>query len=116
MLISLDGAIRVCEFDAVLSYDPSVLEIVRIDDELSLSIISNYSKTNGTILFNYSNTKDRTKTADIMEITFKIKDDATVKDTVVGLKQMKVISRISDEGLGVTDTDYAFVDGVVHIQ
>ena len=51
-----------------------------------------------------------------MEITFKIKDDATVKDTVVGLKQMKVISRISDEGLGVTDTDYAFVDGVVHIQ
>ena len=116
MLISLAGSIRVCEFDAVLSYDPSVMEIISIDDELSLSIVSNYSKTNGTILFNYSNTKDRTKAADIMEITFKIKDDAVVKDTVVGLKQMKVISRISDDGVGVTDTDYSIVDGVVHIQ
>ena len=115
IMFSLEGTVKLCQFQMELKFDPSILSIVDIDTDFGLDITSNWLQDEGRILLNFSRTTDRKKRADIMEITLKINEGVTATDAIIALQKMVKLSSVDNATGEVTEAPYSFVDGIIHI-
>ena len=115
IMFSLEGTVKLCQFQMELKFDPSILSIVDIDTDFGLDITSNWLQDEGRILLNFSRTTDRKKRADIMEITLKIKEGVTATDTIIALQKMVKLSSVDNATGEVTEAPYSFIDGIIHV-
>lgn len=76
VLISLKGQVKTCGFDLSILYDDG-LELVSYDDDYMDIVVNTDAYSNG-IKLNYSATRDLTKSKDIIELTFRIKNGSKV--------------------------------------
>lgn len=108
VLIKIDGKVKTCGFDLTINYSDE-LELVSIDDDLDLDIVSNSNTGSNIIYLNFSSATDKTKSKDIIELTFKVKE--TTKSALPIEVSVEAIKEIS--GNKVVDTEYVVVDGFV---
>lgn len=113
MLLTLDGTIKLCGFDFELCYDTSVLELVSYDDELSVDLVSSHNSQNGQLRFNYSSgIKNRTKRAEVIELTFRVLNTEKAYSEV-SLKPVSVICL--NENNDILSAESVAIDGRVFI-
>lgn len=108
VLITLDGAVKACAFDINIMYDPS-LELISYDDDLDLSVVANTDVYENGILLNWSDTKDKTKQRDVIELSFQIKN--TTKQALPIELTVNSIKEIV--GSDVVESAYSTVTGIV---
>ena len=76
LVVYLGGKVETCGFDMKLKYDKDALEFIDMDAALEVDAIANHNSEEGSIRFNYSSSKNRTKGARILAAEFKIKETA----------------------------------------
>ena len=112
LLVSVDGTVKTCGFDITIYYDNAILELVSYDSDLDLDVVVNAEYLDNGVLLNFSAATEKTKSREIIELTFRIKDttsDATnVSVEMTSIKEM--------DGSTIIDSTCEFVDGVVTIQ
>ena len=117
LTVSLGGVVNTCGFDLRILYDGDVLEYVSHNEDWNLDIVAFHMAAEHMIRFNYSATRNRTTTAKIMEISFRIKD-ASVANTSVKLQPIEVIFADLDNDNIPTryeDGGYTMMDGTVTV-
>ena len=92
-------------------YDPG-LELVSYDDDLDLSVVVNTDEYENGILLNFSDSKDKTKQRDVIELTFKI--NSTTKQALPITLSVNSIKEVS--GSLIIDTDYSTVTGIILVK
>ena len=112
LLVTLDGTVKTCGFDMTLYYDNSVLELVSYDADLDLDVVVNTGTLDNGVILNFSAATEKTKSREIISLTFRIKD-ARVDATRVTI-EMTSIKEI--EGNAIVDSTCEFIEGVVTIQ
>ncbi len=110
ILVRIDGRIKICGFDMTILYD-SALELVSVDDDLDLDIISNTKAIDNGVILNFSSATNKTKPREIIKLNFKIKE--TTQDAVSVSADIKAVKEVS--GNTIVDTPYAVVNGVVWV-
>ncbi len=112
VLVSIDGIVKTCGFDMTLYYDSSILELTSYDSNLDLDIVVNTQSLENGIILNFSAATEKTKSREIIALTFRIKN-TTADATNVTIK-MTSIKEI--DGTAIVDSTCKFVEGVVKIQ
>lgn len=110
--VNLTGTVKLLTFDMCLYYDASVLEVVSFDDQ---EVTINHLENEGMFVLNHSQDKNRTKEKYLTEITFKVKEGATVSSTEIYIGDAKDIVYVNDSGT-YSDANYELIAGVVRIQ
>ena len=113
--IYLDGIVKTCGFDLRLNYDSDVLEFVSTNADWNLDIVAHHVENESLIKFNYGSSKNRTKKAKVIEVSFRIKD-TTVSETTLGLQQVEVIAADETNNDVPTKVNHTLIDGVVKIK
>lgn len=108
IIVKIDGRVKTCGLDLTINYDDG-LELMSIDDDLDLDIVSNSNTGSNAIYLNFSSATDKTKSREIIELTFKVKE--TTKSALPIEVSVEAIKEIS--GNKVVDTEYVVVDGFV---
>jgi len=112
LLVSVGGNVKTCGFDMTIYYDNSVLELVSYDSELDLDVVVNADTLDNGIILNFSAATERTKSRDIIELTFRIKNNT--KATTNVRIEMTSIKEIKEAA--IVDSEYKIVEGVITIQ
>lgn len=113
MAILLDGTVNICGFDLEVAYDPAILEFVSVDADFDLDVIASHNKANSMVKFNYATAKNRTRSAKIMELKFKIRS-TEISKTFVRLKALEVIAVNANNDPMLAP--YTLKDGMVTIK
>jgi len=113
--VSLDGTVQLCGFDFYLHYDPAALEFVQLDAEQSMDVVANHVAAKNYIRFNYSSTKDRKLGGDVLQITFRLKEDGPGFSRL-RLESKKVIRLDPDNPKLFLDAVYTACEGVILAQ
>lgn len=113
--IYLDGIVKTCGFDMRLNYDSDVLEFVSTNADWNLDIVAHHVENESLIKFNYGSSKNRTKKAKVIEVSFRIKD-TTVSETTLGIQQVEVIAADETNNDEPTKVNHTLIDGVVKIK
>ena len=111
-LVSIDGTVKTCGFDITIYYDNAILELVSYDSDLDLDVVVNTEYLDNGILLNFSAATEKTKSREIIELTFRIKD-TTADATSVSVEMTSVKEM---DGSTIIDSTCEFVEGVVTIQ
>lgn len=114
LIVYLGGIVETCGFDMRLKYDKEALEFVNMDAALDLDAIANHDSNDGTISFNYSSAKNRTKSARVLEVEFKIKETIG-NTTTLHLLPIEIIKADSNQDNIPIDADYNLENGVITI-
>lgn len=114
LTVFLGGIVETCGFDMKLKYDKDVLEFINADGALDLDTIVNHDSDAGTINFNYSSARNRTKSARIFEAEFKIKETVG-NSTTLRLSPVEIIKVDSTNDNIPVDATYTIEDGVITI-
>ena len=112
LLVSVDGAVKTCGFDITIYYDNDVLELVSYDSDLDLDVVVNTEYLDNGVLLNFSAATEKTKSREIIALTFRIKD--TTADATSVYVEMTSVKEM--DGSTIIDSTCEFVDGVVKIQ
>ncbi len=112
LLVSVDGTVKTCGFDITIYYDNAILELVSYDSDLDLDVVVNTEYLDNGILLNFSAATEKTKSREIIELTFRIKD--TTADATSVYVEMTSIKEL--DGSTIIDSTCEFADGVVTIQ
>lgn len=114
LTVCLGGIVETCGFDMRLKYDKEALEFINADGALDLDVIVKHDGTTGTINFNYSSAKNRTKGARIFEVEFKVKE--TIENsTTLRLSPVEIIKADATNDNIPVDADYTIENGVITI-
>jgi len=113
--VALTGTVKLCGYDAELWYDKEALEFVSLDAELSMDVIANHIADDGRIKFNFSSTKDRKTSGEVMDVVFRIKDSGHSSSTIT-LKPRSVICLNPDNSGNFLKTEYTACKGVIGIK
>ena len=112
LLVSVDGKVKTCGFDITIYYDNAILELVSYDSDLDLDVVVNTEYLDNGVLLNFSAATEKTKSREIIALTFRIKD-TTADATSVYVEKTSVKEM---DGSTIIDSTCEFVDGVVTIQ
>ena len=112
LLVSVDGTVKTCGFDITIYYDNAILELVSYDSDLDLDVVVNPEYLDNGVLLNFSAATEKTKSREIIALTFRIKD-TTADATNVYVEKTSVKEM---DGSTIIDSTCEFVDGVVTIQ
>ena len=112
VLVSVDGVVKTCGFDLVIYYDNTVLELVSYDADLDLDVVVNTGYLDNGVLLNFSAATEKTKSRDIIELTFKVTDD-TADATGISIEMTSVKEM---NGTTIVNSTYETVEGVVTIK
>jgi len=115
LTLRLTGTVNVCAFDMRLNYDGNVLEFVNFDEALSLDVVANHVEGQDQIVFNFSSTSNRTSDANILNITFRIKDVGD-SDTTISLLPVEVVYADEDNAGVPSTAEYSLTEGLVFIR
>ena len=114
LTVYLGGIVETCGFDLRLRYDKDALEFISTDGALDLDAIVKHDDTDGTISFNYSSARNRTKSARILEVEFKIKETAG-NSTTLSLSPIEIVRVDSEQDNIPVDVEYTLENGVITI-
>ena len=109
-----ETAVALCGFDMRLLYDKDSLEFVSTDTEFSFDVMANHIADSGSIRFNFSSTKNKTRGGTVLKAVFRIKEQAK-SATVVKLQAIDVVSADTAIFGNLIDADYTTTEGVVRI-
>ena len=112
LLVSIDGKVKTCGFDITIYYDNVILELVTYDSDLDLDVVVNTEYLDNGVLLNFSAATEKTKSREIIELTFRIKD--TTADATSVYVEMTSVKEM--DGSTIIDSTCEFVEGVVTIQ
>lgn len=112
--VDLRGTVALCGFDMRLLYDKDSLEFVSTDTEFSFDVMANHIADSGSIRFNFSSTKNKTRGGTVLKAVFRIKEQAK-SATVVKLQAIDVVSADTVIFGNLIDADYTTTEGVVRI-
>ena len=112
LLVSVDGTVKTCGFDITIYYDNAILELVSYDSDLDLDVVVNTEYLDNGVLLNFSAATEKTKSREIIALTFRIKD--TTADATSVYIEMTSVKEM--DGSTIIDSTCEFVDGVVTIQ
>ena len=112
LLVSVDGTVKTCGFDITIYYDNAILELVSYDSDLDLDVVVNTEYLDNGVLLNFSAATEKTKSREIIALTFRIKD--TTADATSVYVEMTSVKEM--DGSTIIDSTCEFVDGVVTIQ
>lgn len=111
VLLSVGGQVKTCGFDLSIMYDEN-LELVSYDDNKDLDIVVNNRAVAQGVILNYSSATNLTKTRDVIELTFRIKN---TNKTSVPLR-ISVTSIYMVENNDVVKADYHVKDGAILVR
>ena len=114
LTVYLGGMVETCGFDLRLRYDKDALKFINADGALDLDAIVKHDDTDGTISFNYSSARNRTKSARILEVEFEIKETAG-NSTTLGLSPVEIVRVDSEQDNIPVDVEYTLENGVITI-
>lgn len=114
-MIYLGGQVELCGFDMRLKYDNNTLEFVTMNSELNLDVVANHDAKTGIIKFNYSAIKNRTKSAKVLELEYKIKE-TTEKATTLTLTPVEIIKTDTAQNNNIVPVEYSLENGVITIE
>ena len=97
-----------------LSFDNKILQLIDIDDQLDMDIVSNGIQERGIVKLNFSRAKNATKGGSLIDMTFKVIKKPTDGQTQIQLGRMVKINCV-DSNKSIVSTDYCFTAGVVTI-
>ena len=111
VLFEITGQVKTCCFDFDFFYDPN-LQIVSYDDDLDLDIIFNKTAFENGCSLNFTAATDRTKQRDILEVTFRVSQEAEgmLPITLV----MNSIKELNSKNT-YSDTGYVLVNGCITV-
>lgn len=112
--LSLEGKPKLCDFQMELSFDNEILQLIEIDDQLDMDIVSNGIQERGIVKLNFSRAKNTTKGGNLIDMTFKVIKKPTDGQTQIQLGRMVKIDCV-DSNESIVSTDYCFTAGVVTI-
>ena len=112
--LSLEGQPKLCDFQMELSFDNEILQLIEIDDQLDMDIVSNGIQERGIVKLNFSRAKNATKGGNLIDMTFKVIKKPTDGQTQIQLGRMVKIDCV-DSNESIVSTDYCFTAGVVTI-
>lgn len=112
LLVSIDGKVKTCGFDITIYYDNAILELVTYDSDLDLDVVVNTEYLENGVLLNFSAATEKTKSREIIELTFRIKDTTAGATSVY----VEMTSIKEMDGSTIIDSTCEFVEGVVTIQ
>ena len=110
VMISVCGDVKTCGFDINIMYDPD-LTLVSYDADQDLDVVVNTEAYQNGIALNYSGATDKTKSRDVIELTFSV--ESTTKQALPITISVNSIKEIS--GNDPADSAYAIVNGVVNV-
>jgi hypothetical protein len=109
----LHGQVRLCGFEMKLKYDNSVLVLLSVVNTRDLNVISNGKTTPGTVFLNYAGVADIQREAEILQLTFQIRDTTSAKKTEIQPEATDVFRLDStDEPIAAP---YALQKGIITI-
>lgn len=114
LTVYLGGIVETCGFDMRLRYNKNALEFIKADGVLDLDAIVNHDSSTNTISFNYSAARNRTKSARVLEVEFKIKESAE-NSTTVYLSPIEIIRADPNQDNIPVDAEYTIENGVITI-
>lgn len=112
LIVSVDGVVKTCGFDITLYYDNAILELVSYDSDLDLDVVVNAEYLDNGVILNFSAATEKTKSREIISLTFKIKD--TTKDATSVMVEMTSIKEMDETT--IVDSSCEIVAGVVTIR
>lgn len=87
-MVSLEGQPKLCDFQMELSFDNKILQLIEIDDQLDMDIVSNGIQERGIVKLNFSRAKNATKGGSLIDTTFKVIKKPTDGQTQIQLGRM----------------------------
>lgn len=87
-MVSLEGQPKLCDFQMELSFDNKILQLIEIDDQLDMDIVSNGIQERGIVTLNFSRAKNATKGGSLIDMTFKVIKKTTDGQTQIQLGRM----------------------------
>ena len=81
-MVSLEGQPKLCDFQMELSFDNKILQLIEIDDQLDMDIVSNGIQERGIVKLNFSRAKNATKGGSLIDMTFKVIKNNRRADTM----------------------------------
>jgi len=112
LLVSVDGKVKTCGFDMTIYYDNAVLELMTYDSDLDLDVVVNTAYLDNGVLLNFSAATEKTKSREIIALTFRIKDTAATATSVT----IEMTSVKEMDGTTIIDSSCKIIEGVVTIQ
>ena len=113
--LQLCGKVVLCAFDIQISYDPAILELTSIKSDLDLDVVASHDEANHTIKFNYATAKNRTRTAEVIELYFKIKSADKAK-TLIQLDAVEIVAVDANNENLLISAPFTLIDGMVYIK
>lgn len=113
--VALGGTVNLSAYDMRLQYDADVLEFVSLDAEFSMDVVANHVASGGYIRFNYSSRTNRTRAGDILEVTFRVKEDLPAQGTAIRLSPVEVVFVDAASGNLPAPCAFTVTEGVIRI-
>ena len=82
-MVSLEGQPKLCDFQMELSFDNKILQLIEIDDQLDMDIVSNGIQEKGIVKLNFSRAKNAAKGGSLIDMTFKVIKNNRRADTMM---------------------------------
>lgn len=104
--VSFDNIIDTNAFDAEISYDPAVMELVSSESALENTIFTDASGENGTarLICGVQDPFTSNEKMDVATFTFRLKDGVQPGDTTVTLTRANTV-QVTGEGSDITSQD-----------
>jgi hypothetical protein len=112
--VSIGGIVATCGFDMRLAYDGDVLEYVGHNADWDLDIVANHVPSEREIRFNYCATRNRTASAKLMDVSFRIKPAGAAAGTV-SIVPAEIICIDDTGGNGLAHIGVNAMDGSVAV-
>ena len=114
--VSLGGTVKTCGFDMRLLYDNTALEYVGYNNENLnyLDVLAYHKEDEHMVRFNYSAASNRTSTAKVLDVSFRIKNAAT-SSTSLDIIPVEVIFADPQNSNAPAGIDYSLLSGTVTI-
>ena len=113
--IYLGGDVETCGFDLRLNYDNNELEYIGVDSNFDLDVVANHVKEESLVKFNFGASKNRERSAKILEVKFKIKGE--VGETALTLTPVEIVKADeTTEDNKPVPVEYNLENGTVVIQ
>lgn len=110
--LNVQGTVKISSTDLEIHYDKDVLEAVSANDEETEAVVN--IENPGVIYCNFSRSQDRTKKFLLSDLTFKVKNGATVKNTEIYIVMNKC-GCFTEDGKINQNAEYNLVKGYISI-